>query len=67
MSHYGETSQAERFRETARTLDADESDDALDRAMGGLELNRKPEARHASDCAVHNAPALPRGECDCGL
>ncbi len=21
---------------------------------------------HASDCAVHNAPALPRGACDCG-
>lgn len=22
---------------------------------------------HASDCAVHNAPALPVGPCDCGL
>lgn len=22
---------------------------------------------HASDCAVHNAPALPVGDCDCGL
>lgn len=22
-------------------------------------------AEHASDCAVHNAPALPVGECDC--
>ena len=21
---------------------------------------------HASDCAVHNAPALPKGPCDCG-
>jgi hypothetical protein len=21
---------------------------------------------HWSDCAVHNAPALPLGECDCG-
>lgn len=21
---------------------------------------------HASDCAVHNAPALPVGSCDCG-
>lgn len=20
---------------------------------------------HASDCAVHNAPALPVGDCDC--
>jgi hypothetical protein len=22
--------------------------------------------QHASDCAVHNAPALPVGKCDCG-
>lgn len=21
---------------------------------------------HASDCAVHNAPAMERGPCDCG-
>lgn len=21
---------------------------------------------HFSDCAVHNAPALPKGPCDCG-
>ena len=21
---------------------------------------------HASDCAVHNEPAMPRGLCDCG-
>lgn len=25
-----------------------------------------PQALHASDCAVHNAPALPAGPCDCG-
>ena len=22
---------------------------------------------HASDCAVHNEPAYPRDECDCGV
>lgn len=22
---------------------------------------------HASDCAVHNEPAMPIGECDCGM
>lgn len=22
---------------------------------------------HASDCALHNSPALPVGECDCGV
>lgn len=25
-----------------------------------------PEITHASDCAVHDAPALPAGECKCG-
>lgn len=25
-----------------------------------------PTAVHASDCAMHNAPAYPAGECDCG-
>lgn len=25
-----------------------------------------PEPEHASDCAVHNAPAMEAGECDCG-
>jgi hypothetical protein len=27
--------------------------------MGGIR-------EHASDCAVHNEPAYPKGECDCG-
>jgi hypothetical protein len=22
---------------------------------------------HKSDCATHNAPALPKGTCDCGV
>ncbi len=26
-------------------------------------MSRKP---HASDCAVHNEPAMPAGPCDCG-
>ena len=25
----------------------------------------RPRGEHASDCAVHNGPALPVGECDC--
>jgi len=24
-------------------------------------------ANHASDCATHNGPAMPAGECDCAL
>jgi hypothetical protein len=27
----------------------------------------KDGVEHASDCAVHNAPAYPVGECDCGI
>lgn len=26
----------------------------------------QPEITHASDCAKHNAPAMTRGDCDCG-
>ena len=36
------STQRERFEEAARQLGADESDDALDRAMGKLNLRRKP-------------------------
>ena len=25
------------------------------------------ESHHSSDCAVHNMPAYPNSECDCGL
>jgi hypothetical protein len=32
-----------RFHQTARDLGADESDDALDRIMGKLDLTKKPE------------------------
>lgn len=37
-------SQAARFREAARQVGADESDDALDKVMGKLDLTKKPEA-----------------------
>jgi hypothetical protein len=30
-----------------------------------LECNPSP-VDHASDCALHNAPALPPGPCTCG-
>lgn len=36
-------SQIERFKEAARQLGADESDDALDRAMGKLNLRARPK------------------------
>jgi len=40
-----EMSQSDRFKEAARELDADESDDALDRIMGKLDLTKKPEPK----------------------
>ena len=35
--------QIDRFKDAARDVGADESDDALDRIMGKLDLTKKPE------------------------
>jgi hypothetical protein len=37
-------SQSDRFKEAACNLGIDESDDALDRIMGKLDLRKKPDA-----------------------
>lgn len=37
--------QNEAFKATARDLGADETDDALDRIMGKLDLRKKPEPK----------------------
>ncbi len=34
--------------------------------LGELGKRVSLPASHASDCAVHNEPALPKGPCDCG-
>ena len=39
--------QLARFRETARQLEADESDDALDRAFGKIDPTHKPDDEKA--------------------
>lgn len=36
-------SQLDRFKNVAKNLGVDESDDALDRVMGKLDLKKKPE------------------------
>ena len=41
MQH--QKSQEDLFKEAARELGADQSDDALDRIMGKLDLTKKPE------------------------
>jgi hypothetical protein len=44
MSDGKHIDQSERFKGAARALGADESDGALDRIMGKLDLKKKPEA-----------------------
>lgn len=58
--------QIDRFKEAAKKVEADESDDALDKVFKKLDLKRQSEVVHLSDCAVHNAPALKPGPCTCG-
>ena len=35
-------------------------------ALNGCQCPECQVAIHASDCAVHNEPAYPKGECNCG-
>lgn len=38
------TNQLDKFKQAAREVEADESDDALDKVMHKLDLKKKPEA-----------------------
>lgn len=40
-------------------------DGAIDMHGISVTLEHNPAPGHASDCATHNAPALPIGPCDC--
>lgn len=42
--HKEDKKQLERFRKAANSVDADKSDDALDRIMENLDLAKKPDA-----------------------
>ena len=44
-----EKRQLKRFKEAARDVGADTSDDALDKIMDKLDLNKKPEADEKKD------------------
>ena len=39
---------------------------AIKEALNGCQCSECQVAIHASDCAVHNEPAYPKGECNCG-
>jgi len=59
--------QKNRFVEKARELGADESSEAFERLFSEVVPPRYPKSEHASDCAIHNAPAYEPGRCDCHL
>lgn len=61
-------SQIQKFRETARKIETDDSEERFDHFLGKV-ARHKSEARpvvHASDCAAHDAPAYEAGPCTCG-
>lgn len=72
LTKANESQQYDKFREAARELGCDESEERFDAALGKIvafKPDEKREARavaHASDCAVHNGPAFDAGPCDCG-
>ncbi len=45
MSDQEHSDQIKRFKATAREVGADESDDALDKVFGNLDVKRKPEEK----------------------
>jgi len=42
-----------------------EVENAITALRQAIEQAEKQEVEHYSDCAVHNEPAYPKGECDC--
>lgn len=61
-------SQVAKFKETARKLQCDEDENHLEQIIEQFGGGSEAQAiAHASDCAVHNAPAYKPGRCDCGV
>jgi hypothetical protein len=63
-----EKEQAAAFRKAARELGCDDDEERFQGVLKKLG-RQKGEARavvHASDCAVHDAPAYEAGPCNCG-
>jgi hypothetical protein len=56
--------QLKRFDEMSRKLGCDEDDATFDKNLKKI-ASAKPVI-HASDCAVHDAPAYEPGRCTCG-
>lgn len=64
--------QQQKFEEAARELGCSDSPEAFDKAIKKIAKAPPPESvakrkvKHASDCAVHDAPAMTPGPCTCG-
>lgn len=63
------TTQHQRFITAARALGADEDEAAFKAKLAAIARQTvfAEGIQHASDCAVHNAPAYPPGRCTCGV
>jgi hypothetical protein len=60
--------QIAKFKEAARALETDEDEDKFNSTLKTI-AQASGEARavvHASDCALHDAPAYEAGSCTCG-
>lgn len=55
----------EKAAKTADSVQALQFSQAACNAANAI-LSVQVFAQHKSDCAIHNAPALPAGACDCG-
>lgn len=57
-------SHSQRFIDLTDQSGADGNEDASDEKL--KRIAQKKKIQHASDCAVHNAPAMEPGRCTCG-
>lgn len=55
--------QLDKFKAAAKEAGAEMSEADFKRSLKKVAQSK---TAHASDCAVHNAPALEPGPCDCG-
>lgn len=62
------SSQINQFKLAARALGVDEDEAAFKEKLRVVARQgaRSEAVVHASDCAMHNLPALPSGSCTCG-
>lgn len=55
-------SQIDKFKDAAREAHCNMDEKAFDEVLEKVAQSKT----HASDCALHNGPALEPGPCDCG-